>query len=196
MGVRFYDDALYDKISSWVRDKRMRILKPSESMRVFQLAADISDDKPITLPLISISRDSDIEILSAGKKAMTFDGLMVKSDGKKSHQINAIPISVRYQIDIYAKEFELADEYVRNFVFNLINHPKLTVTIPYNDLNYHHDCNIRLSSTVQDNSDIPQRLFPGQFTRFTISLTIDDAYLFSAPIENNVSIDGYIEAED
>jgi hypothetical protein len=189
MGVRFYDDAVYEKIKAWVKDDRMRILKPNESMRVFQLAADLSDDKPITLPLISLSRSTDIDIINTSKKAMTFDGRMVKSDGRKSHQINAIPIRLSYQIDIYTKEFELGDEYVRNFLFNLINHPKLTVTIPYNGLNYTHDSNITLHSPVQDNSDIPQRQFSGQFTRWTISFTIDDAYLFSAPIEDNVSVD-------
>ena len=195
MGVRYYDNAVYEKIRAWVKDDRMRILKPQESMRVFQLAADLSDDKPITLPLISISRNTNVEILSTGKRPMSFDGLMVKSDGKKTHQINAIPIRLDYQIDIYTKEFDLGDEYVRNFVFNLINHPKLTVTIPYNNLNYHHDCNITLGSTVQDNSDIPQRLFSGQFTRWTISFTIDDAYLFSAPIESNVSMAGDVDVE-
>lgn len=195
MGVRYYDTAIYEKIKAWVRDERMRILKPNESMRVFQLAADLSDDTPITLPLISISRDTNVEILSTGKRAMSFDGLMVKSDGKKTHQINAIPIRLRYQIDIYTKEFEMGDEYVRNFIFNLINHPKLTVTIPYNNLNYHHDCNITLDSTVQDNSDIPQRMFAGQFTRWTISFSVDDAYMFSAPIENNVSMEAEATVE-
>lgn len=195
MGVRYYDTAIYEKIKAWVRDERMRILKPNESMRVFQLAADLSDDTPITLPLISISRDTNVEILSTGKRAMSFDGLMVKSDGKKTNQINAIPIRLRYQIDIYTKEFEMGDEYVRNFIFNLINHPKLTVTIPYNNLNYHHDCNITLDSTVQDNSDIPQRMFAGQFTRWTISFSVDDAYMFSAPIENNVSMEAEATVE-
>ena len=44
-------------------------------------------------------------------------------------------------------------------------------------------------STVEDTSDIPQRLFSGQFTRWSIRLTIDDAYLFSAPVEKNWSMD-------
>lgn len=189
MGVRYYDEAIYEKIRSWVKDDRMRILKPEESMRAFQIAADVSDDAPITLPLISISRGTGVTLLKTGKKPMSFDGLMVKSDGKKSHQINAIPIRLEYKIDIYTKEFDVGDEYVRNFVFNLINHPKLTIEIPYNGLKYHHDCNMTLASEIQDNSDIPERKFSGQFTRWTLSLSIDDAYLFSAPIENNVTID-------
>ena len=35
-----------------------------------------------------------------------------------------------------------------------------------------------MSSDISDNSDIPERLISGQFTRYTIQLEIDDAYLF------------------
>ena len=33
--------------------------------------------------------------------------------------INVIPIQIGYQIDIYTKGIAEADEYIRNFVFNL-----------------------------------------------------------------------------
>lgn len=194
MSVSYYDEALYNKIKSWVKDTRMRILKPEESLRLFQLSADLENDKPVTLPLISLSRDTNIAINYTHKKPMSFDGLMVRATTKQSQQINAIPIVINYQIDIYTKKLSTADEYVRNFVFNIVNHPKLTIEIPYNGINYLHECNIRLVSPLQDNSDIPQRLFSGQFTRWTISLTIDDAYLFSAPVEMNVGVDD-IEVE-
>ena len=64
MAIRFYDDALTDKIKKWVKDPNMKILKPSESTRLFQLRADHSNDEPLTLPLIAISRDNDFEIIS------------------------------------------------------------------------------------------------------------------------------------
>lgn len=47
---------------------------------------------------------------------------------------------------------------------------------------------MRLNSTVTDNSDIPERLFPDQFTRFTIQLELQDAYLYSVPINTNINI--------
>ena len=50
---------------------------------------------------------------------------------------------------------------MRNFVFNIINFPTLDITIPYNNLNYTHTSNIRLTGSVEDNSDIPERLIPG-----------------------------------
>jgi hypothetical protein len=48
-------------------------------------------------------------------------------------------------------------------------------------------------STIEDTSDVPQRLFSGQFTRWTIRLNIDDAYLFSVPVETSWSIDSEAE---
>jgi hypothetical protein len=106
----------------------------------------------------------------------------------KSLQLNVIPMTIRYQLDIYAKELATVDEYVRTFVFNLLNHPKLEVELPYQGINYRHECNIFMDEDAEDNSDIPSRLFAGQFYRWTISLTIDDAYMFSASVEDLVQI--------
>lgn len=55
-----------------------------------------------------------------------------------------------------------------------------------------------IESTVSDNSDIPERLISGQFTRMSIRLTIDDAYLFSVPFMDNWNIEysGDIKVQD
>jgi hypothetical protein len=70
-----------------------------------------------------------------------------------------------YQLDIYTKTAEEGDEYVRNFLFKLINNPVLKISIPYNDLNVEHIANIRVLDTVSDTSSISERIFSGQFTR-------------------------------
>lgn len=195
MAVRFYDQALYEKIQHWIKDPNMRILKTDETARLFQIKADLTKDKPLTLPLIALSRDSNIEILSVNKKPLTFDGMMKEATERKTLQINAIPIRIGYQLDIYTRFATEGDEYLRNFIFNLINFPKLTVTLPYNNTNIQHNANITLVSTVEDNSDIQQRLFSDQFTRWTIKLEINDAYLFSTPYVDNVSIGEEINIE-
>ena len=51
-----------------------------------------------------------------------------------------------------------------------------------------------MQNTIQDNSDIGERLFSGQFTRWTIKFDIVGAYLFSIPYVDNVSI-GDIKTE-
>ena len=97
-------------------------------------------------------------------------------------------------LDIYTKYFAEADEYARNFIFNFINYPKLSIEIPYNNAKVVHDSTVLVESTISDSSDIPERLISGQFTRFTIRLTVDDAWLFSVPFMDNWKIEtGLIE---
>ena len=55
MAIRFYDEAIYEKIKKWVKDPNVSILKPDETERLFKQKADENKDKPITLPLITIS---------------------------------------------------------------------------------------------------------------------------------------------
>ena len=110
--------------------------------------------------------------------------------------MNAIPVSIQYQLDVYTRYFEEADEYMRNIVFNIINFPKLTIRIPYQDEQREHDANVRLLSEVEDNSDIPERLIPGQFTRLSLSLYIDDAYLWDVRTRNNLAIDFQLDVDN
>ena len=194
MGIRLYDDALVEKIRRWVRDPKMQILKPYEVTRLFQIKADMGNDKPIRLPIIALSRDRDIEILNTQKQVKTFDGFTLVSNEKVTMPINVIPIQIGYQLDIYTKTMLEADEYIRNFVFNFINLPKLKVEIPYNDACIEHISNIWIDSNITDNSDISERLFPDQFVRFTIKLVVDDAYLFSLPVKDNTTLE-YVDFE-
>ena len=158
----------------------MKILSPSESTRLFQLRADQTNDKPIILPMIAISRGSNINV-NATKRVMTEDGQHIYATEDRSLVLNAIPMELSYQLDIYCKYFEEADEYLRNFLFNLINYPKIEIEIPYNNAKIIHNSTIKVESPVTDTSDIPERLISGQFTRLSINLNIDDAYMFSVP---------------
>ena len=185
MAIRYYDEALVEKVKRWVRDPKLKILTPQDSTRLFQMKAEELDDKPLSLPMIALSREPSIEILSTKKKAMSYDGAHVQMDKGHSALLNAIPIQLNYQLDIYTRYFAEADEYMRNFIFNFINYPKLNITIPYNDANIEHSSTVLVESTVSDSSDIPERLISGQFTRLTLRLYIDDAYLFSVPFMDN-----------
>ena len=136
---------------------------------------------------------SRYKISNKNKRPLSFNGNTFQVNESRGAKVNIVPIDITYQLDVYARYLEEADEYARNLVFNIINYPKLTVDLPYESLGIKHDANIRLISDVEDNSDIPQRLIPGQFTRFTIGLNIDDAYLFDVRVQDNVSIsDSYV----
>lgn len=86
---------------------------------------------------------------------------------------------------------------MRNFVFNLVNYPQITVNIPYSGANIEHNSTLSLESSIVDNSDIREHLFADEFVRFTLKVFIDDAYLFSVPESNLVTLEGLgLEVED
>ena len=186
MACRYYDDLIVAKLKKWLPDNStLRVLKPDESKRLFELTADDINDNPFKLPLIAVSRKNDIELLLNIKNLKSFNGLKLDVSEDSTLQMNVIPIRLQYQLDIYTKTYEECDEYVRNFLFKLINNPVIKIVIPYNDANIEHIANIRVLNTVSDTSAISERIFSGQFTRFTIQLEIQDAFLFSIPYRKN-----------
>lgn len=188
MALSLYDNALLDKIKKWVKED-VTITGPDETRRLFEYVADTTEDKPIKLPLISLRRGRDITIQNTSKRPLTYDGATIAANLNKSIQLNAIPITIRYQLDIYTRYFKECDEFIRDFTFKLINFPTIKFTVPYNNINQEIEAHIKISDTITDNSDITERLSIGQFTRFTFNLEIDDAYLFSVPIRDNVTME-------
>lgn len=193
MSLKLYDSALEQKFRKWLNNEKLTITGPDETRRLFQWRADETNDAPIQLPLVAISRDHTISVLNTSKRPMTFDGYTIAASEAGIKSLAAIPIQLQYTINIYTRFLSEGDEYLRNFLFNIINYPQLEVQLPYNDSTETHISNIRLQSEVQDNSDIPERLITGQFTRFTIGITIDDAYMWSIPIRSNVQLENSTE---
>ena len=190
MAIYLYDESILEKFKAWTNSANMHIYGPNESTRLFEIIADTTNDRPIDLPVLSIRRPYGYTILNYNKKPLTYDGMMLESKCKKSITLNAIPISIDYQIDIYTRYYKEADEFMRNIIFNIINFPTLKIIIPYNNSQIIHNCNMRINSnTVEDNSDIPERLISGQFTRLTLSINIDDAYLWDVRIRDNYYIE-------
>ena len=190
MSIRFYDDAIVEKLSKWIPDNtKMRILKPNESKRLFELLAVDSGDKKIKLPLIALSRNPQIELLLSTKNLRSFNGLKLAATDAQTLLMNIIPVKVMYQLDIYTKTYDEGDELLRNFVFKLVNNPKFIVSIPYNGADIQHTANLRLLPNLSDTSQIAQRTFVGQFTRWSIQLELQDAFMFNMPYKAN----NYIE---
>jgi hypothetical protein len=184
MAISYYDEAITQKIKGWLADSsKLRVLSPDESNRLIQLMAEDSNDKPLKLPVIAISRNKDIELLSAIKQNKSFDGYILEKDKETAATVhmNVIPIKTTYQLDIYTKKRIEADEYVRQYVFKLINNPQIIIEIPYNGYSIRHTANLRVLNTVSDTSDIPTHIFAGQFYKWTIQLELQDGFLFSIP---------------
>lgn len=193
MAISYYDDAVTAKIKGWVADNsNLRVLNPDETKRVIELHAEDSEDQPLKLPLMTISRNKEIEIANAIKQNKSFDGLVIDTDTTNAATVhmNVIPVKTLYQLDIYTKKQLEADEYVRQFLFKLINNPQIIVEIPYNNYIIKHTANLRVLNSVSDTSDIPNHLFPGQFYRWTIQLELQDGFLFSIPYKKNWKFGG------
>ena len=185
MAVRYYDDVLAAKLKRWNPAADLRILKPNEVKRLFALNAEDTKDKPLTLPCIALSRNNDLEISVNVKNPRSYAGLTLKQTPAGTNLLNAIPIKPVYQIDIYTKTAEEGDEYLRQYLFKLINNPVIKIVIPYNGMEVEQIANIRVLSTVSDTSEVSERLFAGQFNRWTIQLEIQDAFLYDIPYRKN-----------
>jgi hypothetical protein len=196
LAISYYDEAITQKIKCWLADSsQLRVLSPDESTRLIQLNAEDSGDRPLKLPLIAISRNKDIEIESAIKQNKSFDGLIIGKDEETATTVhlNVIPIKTTYQLDIYTKKRIEADEYVRQYLFKLINNPQIIIEIPYPHkpgYKVRHTANLRVLNTVSDTSDIPTHVFPGQFYKWTIQLELQDGFLFSIPQKQGWKIIG------
>lgn len=184
MAISYYDEAVTQKIKNWLADSsKLIVLSPDESARLIQLHAEDSNDAPLKLPLIAISRNKDLEIESTIKQNKSFDGLIIERDSTNATTVhlNVIPVKTTYQLDIYTKKKIEADEYVRQYLFKLINNPQIIIEIPYNNYIIRHTANLRVLNTVSDTSDISTHIFAGQFYKWTIQLELHDGFLFSIP---------------
>lgn len=184
---KLYDDALVEKLKYWTADAQIEVYGPNETTRLFEVMADKNDDKPIELPILCLSRDRGFTINETTKRPLTYDGKTIEADYETSLMLNAIPITLSYQLDIYTRYAEQMDILLNNLVFNLINYPSFTITIPNTDKE--HTANLIIDGVVEDNSNIPERFIVGNFIRTTIRFVVKDAYLWNAQERHNVTID-------
>lgn len=196
MSTYLYDEALVDKISNWTKDTQMTIYGPDEVDRLFTVVADTNGDKPIKLPMIAISKLPSYEIRSTVKRPLSYDGLSDNGTSEGKTVLNAIPVKLSYQIDIITRHYAEADEYCRNFIFNIINYPKIVVNIPYLNKNLKHESSITLDPIVENSSGMSIRQVAGQLYRHVVKITIEDAYLFDIRVKNYVSIDPGVFVDD
>lgn len=197
MSIKLYDDALLAKLERWTKKaKGLHIYGPSDTVQLFEVTADETDDSNIKLPIISVTRPGGYTLLNPNKNVKTYDGITIDADETRSIILNTIPININYQIDIYTRKFEEADIYARELIFNIVNYPVLNIQIPYKGIDMDHMAVMRISSEVEDNSGVPEmHLKYGQFSRYTLNVYIDDAYLWSIREFDNVSIDDEFDIE-
>lgn len=170
MAFRYYDDIIAAKIAGWMPSAaKVRVLRPDETKQLFETLADDSKHEQLTLPLVTLSRSNDIILNLNIKNSKSYDGYRLEQATNATKMLNVIPVKLTYQLDIFSKTAEDAEDYVREYLFKLINNPTVKVGVPYaagtSDGYQYFTANMRVLDTVSDTSSIPQRLFTGQFTR-------------------------------
>ena len=190
MSAILYDNALINKLKKWTEKADVQIYGPSDQYRIFQINADKSNDKSFKLPAIVLSRNG-YSIDNISKRPMVWDGKKIEADENKVKQINAIPIKLDYNIEVYARYYDEADSYMREIIFNVINYPRLDIEIPYLGFNTIHASNIRISSSsIEDNKQGGLLSFNDQICSLKLQINIDDAYLWDSRVKTTVSIEG------
>lgn len=189
MSTYLYDDALTEKIKAWTQKTELEVYGPSETSRMFEVIADKNGDNPIKLPIIQIERDRGFEIINNGstRRPLSYDGITFNIDQRYGDTLNAIPISIAYQINVFTRYAKEADILIRNLIFNVINYPALQIIVPKVVIinedeppkDFIHTARIELANTtIQDNSNEPTRFIEGNYTKLSFLIQINDAYLW------------------
>lgn len=101
--------------------------------------------------------------------------------------LNAIPIKLTYYVDVYTRYQKENDLYMRNLIFNFVNYPTIKLKFTYNSIPIEHNTNLILGETVSfESSNI--KLFSDQICKQTLTITIDDAYLWDVRVNKSVFI--------
>lgn len=192
MSAYLYDEALVNKFKKWTSSSKTQVYGPSETRRLYEIIADSSTDSEIKLPLIAISRNMGYEIIDSGttRRPLSYDGVTRSYDPENNSVkiMNAIPIALTYQIDVYARYTEEADILMRNLIFNIVNFPAMSVEVP--DANQSHVARISIASpNVTDNSNMAERFIEGNLTALSISIDIRDAYLWDVRQHRNAELE-------
>lgn len=189
MAIRFYDEAIANKINEWFPSEYgIQVLKPDEVTRLYENKLDQNKDKPIKFPFVALSRDTTVELKLATQNPQTWGGKLISSDGNESLVMRNIDMSLKYQLDIYAAKAVQADELLREFVYKIMSDNQIVIEVPYNGQHIRHTSVMTLSNQIEDTSSIGERLFPGQFTRWTLHISINDAHLFSISRKSVIKI--------
>ena len=83
MSAYFYDEALLRKLQNWTRGTNITITGVNDTRRLFEVVADTTNDKPVQLPLVTLSRNGGYTILNKQRRPITFDGTIAGNILKK-----------------------------------------------------------------------------------------------------------------
>ena len=145
-------------------------------------------ENELSLQLKELYRDKSTGKISEKEFNDRYNALKKLIDNSSQAMLNAIPISISYDIDVYTRYQRENDLYIRNLIFNIINYPTLQIEFTYNGISMQTNANLILEETVTNTSSNVS-IFSDQICRQTLSVKIDDAYLWDVRVKGVVSLD-------
>ena len=127
MSTYLYDEAIMNKLKRWGLPNSATLLSPNDIQNLYDIINQQNGDRGIALPLITLNRSGNFNITRVEKSPLSINALKIAKTKERSMQLNAIPIELEYQLDIYARQRVQADEYARELAFNFINYPEIEI---------------------------------------------------------------------
>jgi hypothetical protein len=172
-GLSIYDNALESKL--------LAIYPKVVSAPPDNAFERSNENGKIKLPFISFYRMSNPVNFEEFNHYESFRGRKVgyRTDGNDSYTsqllMEGLPVTITYQIDIWAQSREYADGIYRELVFYLTTHPNLTIKVP----NIDSDLDFALKLTDCDTStDYDSFTDKNIIHRYTLTYELDNARMF------------------
>lgn len=176
--IYLYEEAIIEDLRYQLGDSRVSLLPPDI---LFRTIADISGEDQVRLPLVSLSRlgysFNEIPHNSPESLIGSTHTIPQKDGTIKYVQVQRLPITCRWQMDVISRSRKDNDNLVRELLFYYTNNPSLRVKIPYG-FNQEHKFSIHINPDIDDNSDIESHVNRGEYFRTTIGITCYDANIW------------------
>lgn len=167
-----YDTSIVNKFRSLFDDSRITIMPPDV---LFRFVANLKQDE-VKFPLIALTRLGYV-LNSLSRGPASYQGVgILDADGKRK-ELQFIPATINYQLDVITQDRSDNDECVEELLFYLINHPTLEVNI-LKGANITHVFSMFLNADIVDNSDIESHMSRGEYFRSTMTFSVPDARLW------------------
>lgn len=169
--------------------KTNNIVQITNSENVFKIIGDIKNDS-IQFPIISLTR-TGWSIKNFHQETQIHSGSLMNymkptdedDERLKQVRLQAIPIQINYQVDIWTQSRIDNDILARELIWFYTLNPQMIVKIPHG-LNTEHVFNVGFELDITDNSDIVEHDSRGRYYRQTLGMYVDDGYLWRSSVTN------------
>lgn len=179
MSVYLYDEALINRIRTVINDNTVSVI-PFE--KVFTKQADAHDDPP--MPIVSVYRQGYSLTNNGTRNIVGYRGGRVndvidtQNETTIRYNQQYLPITIRYQIDVWTRNRQQNDEFVRELLWFFMLYPENQIVLQYDNHDQIIKFNTFLEDDITDNSEINEFENRGQYYRATFNIYVDEAQLF------------------